>query len=114
MSEAAVFRRIRVEGDSMLPTLKAGEVLWSNRFVYWVRAPRKGEIVVVDHPTKPLRMVKRVAAVPGDVVGGRRLGRGEFFVVGDNLGHTTGSESFGPVSRRAFVGRVRRLASGSG
>lgn len=92
----------------MLPTFAEGDVLWSNRLVYRLRAPRKGEVVVVDHPTKPLRMIKRVAGVPGDVVEGRRLEPGEFFVIGDNPRHATGSESFGPVSRRAIVGLVRR------
>lgn len=103
-----MFRRVRVAGHSMLPTFAEGDVLWSNRLVYRFRAPRKGEIVVVDHPSKPLRMIKRVAAVPGELVEGVRLGPGEFFVVGDNPEHTTGSESFGPVPRAAIVGLVRR------
>lgn len=103
-----MFRRVRVEGDSMLPTLAEGDVLWSNRVVYRFRAPRKGEIVVVDHPTRPLRMIKRVVGVPGDVVAGRRLGAAEYFVTGDHPTHNTGSEAFGPVSRKAIVGLVRR------
>ncbi len=103
-----MFRRVRVVGHSMLPTFAEGDVLWSNRLVYRFRAPRKGEIVVVDHPTRPLRMIKRVVGVPGDVVEGRRLAAGEFFVIGDNPGGTTGSESFGPVSRQSIVALVRR------
>ena len=102
-----MFRRIRVQGDSMMPTFAEGAVLWSNRLVYRFRAPRKGEIVVVDHPTRPLRLIKRVVGVPGDVVDGRRLGPSDFFVTGDNPTASTGSESFGPVPRSAIVGRVR-------
>lgn len=103
-----MFRRVRVAGHSMLPTFAEGDVLWSNRLVYRFRAPRKGEIVVVDHPTRRLRMIKRVAGVPGDRVEGRLLGPEEFFVMGDNPSHTTGSETFGPVPRKSIVGLVRR------
>ncbi|HEX9816658.1 MAG TPA: signal peptidase I [Candidatus Thermoplasmatota archaeon] len=103
-----MFRRIRVQGHSMLPTLKEGDVLWSNRLVYRFRAPRKGEIVVVDHPDRPLRMIKRIVGVPGDVMSGRQLGPAEYFVAGDNVRQNTGSEAFGPVSRQAIVGLVRR------
>jgi nickel-type superoxide dismutase maturation protease len=103
-----VFRRVRVHGHSMLPTFSEGDVLWSNRIVYWFRRPRKGEVVVVDHPTKPLRLIKRVVGVPGDVINGRALGPYEYYVAGDNPAHTTGSETFGPVRRTAIVGLVRR------
>lgn len=106
-----MFRRVRVTGHSMLPTFAEGDVLWSDRLVYRLRAPRKGEVVVVDHPKKALRMIKRVAAVPGELVDGRRLGPGEFFVTGDNPTHATGSETFGPVSRQAIVGLVRRKSA---
>ena len=103
----AMFRRVRVEGRSMLPTLQPGQVLWSNRWIYRFRAPRKGEIVLVDHPSRPLRLIKRVVGVPGETIDGRGLGKDEYFVLGDNPAESTGSESFGVMTRRRIIGRVR-------
>jgi nickel-type superoxide dismutase maturation protease len=98
--------RIRVTGNSMWPSLREGQVLWSDRLVYRLRRPRRGEVVVVDHPTKPLRLVKRVLAVPGDAYDGRRLGPDEYYVAGDNPAASTDSAHFGPIARSAIRGRV--------
>ena len=102
-----MFRRVRVHGQSMQPTFEEGDVLWSNRLVYWFFSPRRGDVVVLDHPSRPLRLLKRIMAVPGDRVDGRILGPDEYFVSGDNPVASTDSAVFGPVQRRAIRGRVR-------
>ena len=51
-------------------------------------------------------MVKRLTGVPGDTFGGRTLGRGEYWVVGDNAEESTDSRVFGPVRRRDLLGRA--------
>ena len=99
--------RIRVHGRSMEPTFHADDVRWTNPWIYRVRAPRRGEVAVVDHPTRSLRILKRVVGVPGDVVEGRTLGPDEYYVRGDNLAATTDSDAFGTLPRRAFRARVR-------
>ncbi|HET7488802.1 MAG TPA: nickel-type superoxide dismutase maturation protease [Acidimicrobiales bacterium] len=81
---AAVLRRVEVRGDSMLPTLAAGDRVLAVR---GLRA-RPGDVVVVRDPRHPSRLlVKRVAAV----------GPAGVEVVGDNGGLSTDSRVFGPV-----------------
>ncbi|HYG60337.1 MAG TPA: signal peptidase I [Symbiobacteriaceae bacterium] len=58
-----------VEGPSMEPTLHTAERLFVNKFVYRVRDPRPGEIVVLQDPGRPQReLIKRVIAVEGETV----------------------------------------------
>lgn len=101
-----MLKRVQVAGPSMRPTLREGQ-----RLVVWTRAyrrrdPRPGEVVVVEHPERPLRLVKRVVAVPGEEYAGRRLGDDEFLVRGDNRDATTDGLHFGPLPRDRFVGKV--------
>jgi signal peptidase I len=126
---------------SMAPALPPcdGKVL-AEGFTYLFRDPRRGEIVMFRArrsatgdivPTahgSNLQVNKRVIAVPGDTVVGRRgrvyvdgrpaddiptasftavhLGHGEYFVLGDNRSASVDSRSFGPVPRSAIYARV--------
>jgi signal peptidase I len=102
-----VARRITVRGRSMAPALLPGERLLFDRLAYVRNRPRAGDVVWVAHPLCPeLRMVKRLAGVPGDMLGGRTLGRGEYWVLGDNTDESTDSREFGPVRRRELLGRA--------
>lgn len=102
-----VARRITVRGRSMAPALLAGERLLVDRLAYVHNRPRPGDVVLVAHALRPeLRMVKRLAGVPGDTIGGRTLGRGEYWVLGDNTDESTDSREFGPVRRRDLLGRA--------
>jgi signal peptidase I len=95
--------RVAVEGASMSPTLEPGDWLVAVR----TRSVREGGLVVVEHPSRPgYEMVKRVAAVPGDLVGDRTLGPGEYWVTGDNEDASTDSRSLGPIGRDRIRGRV--------
>ena len=88
-------RRVVVHGASMSPTLEPGDRL----LLAPAWRPRTGQLVAVRDPRDPSRLlVKRVAAVD------RRNQR--VTVVGDNPGASTDSRVFGPVARRAVVGRV--------
>lgn len=100
-------RRATVRGPSMTPTLLPGERLLFDRLAYVRGPPRSGEIVLVAHPLRPeLRMLKRLAGVPGDAIGGQTLGLGEYWVLGDNEAKSTDSREFGPVRRRDLLGRA--------
>lgn len=58
-----------VDGPSMRPTLQSQERLVVNKFIYHVREPKKGEILVFQYPRDPRRdFIKRVIATPGDTV----------------------------------------------
>lgn len=114
-------RRATVLGSSMAPALLPGERLLFDRLAYLRDGPRAGDIVLVAHPLRPeLRLVKRLAGVPGDVIEGRALRRGgggslfgkngsrggEYWVLGDNESESTDSREFGPVRRRDLLGRA--------
>jgi signal peptidase I len=95
--------RVEVDGESMLPTLEPGEYLLAVR----PGAIRAGSLVVVEHPDRPgYEIVKRMAAMQGEQVGGRVLGPDEYWVVGDNEEGSTDSRTFGPISAAAVRGRA--------
>jgi nickel-type superoxide dismutase maturation protease len=86
-------RRVVVDGPSMEPTLTSGDRL----LVVRRPGPAVGDIVAVRDPSGSGRLlVKRVVSVVDDQVA----------VEGDNSRWSTDSRAFGPVARRAVVGRV--------
>ena len=58
-----------VDGPSMRPTLQSQERLVVNKFIYSLRAPEKGEILVFKYPRDQSRdFIKRVIATEGDTI----------------------------------------------
>lgn len=101
-----MLKRVRVAGPSMMPTLREDQRLLVWTWAYRRRDPKPGDVVVVEHPSRSLKLVKRVVAVPGDTYAGRTLGADEFLVRGDNRNATTDGLHFGAIGRNRFVGRV--------
>jgi signal peptidase I len=91
----------------------------------------RGEIggtITPDPKSNQLGVTKRVLGIPGDTVVGRggrvfvngkkaddiptdsfdavHLGKGQYWVLGDNRGVSEDSRAFGPVPRKAIYGRV--------
>ncbi len=103
----ACARRVRIHGRSMSPALLPGERVLFDRLAFTRDRPRAGDVVLLQHPSRPdLRVVKRITAVAGDIVGGSALAAGEYWVEGDNVGASTDSRSFGPVRRRHLLARA--------
>lgn len=64
-----VVETILVDGQSMQTTLQDGERLLINKFIYWFRKPRTGDVVVFRFPEDPRRdFIKRVIATEGQTV----------------------------------------------
>ena len=63
-----ILQSVQVAGASMWPTLHDSDQYFLNRWVYDLRAPRRGEIVVLKDPTDGAYCVKRVVALPGEAV----------------------------------------------
>jgi signal peptidase I len=122
---AFLFQTFKIPSGSMFPTLKIGDHIIVNKFIYGIsvpgiegrrwryRLPQKGDVVVfyrfsefedIDSNT---HYIKRIVAVPGDVVevrefrtyvNGVGIGKDDDVFVGpeSDLGSTSG-RSYGPV-----------------
>lgn len=128
-------RRVVIRGWSMYPTLAPGERVLFDALAYRLGRPRRGDVVLAKHPTRPsMKLVKRVAAVPGDRVtaqgddwrveeaSGRgvlpsegaaaagaqvwTLGEDEYFLLGDAPDLSTDARHFGAVSGRDIQARA--------
>ena len=102
MAEAAAWllgrrRRVRVVGESMVPTLHPGQFV----LVDPGRRPQPGQLVVAHHPERPeLLVVKRVASIGDD---------GRYELSSDNPEAGTDSRAWGPVPAEALAGTVTML-----
>ena len=126
--------RFRVEGDSMLPSLRHGEsVLVVRTRVRWNRL-RRGDVAVFESPGRGAgTYIKRVVGMPGediriaegrvyingdllpeDILQGTKEaaekewfnGPDEYFLLGDNRADSNDSRAFGPVSGELVRGRA--------
>ncbi len=103
-----------VSGESMEPALRAGDRVIVDLWTYRRRSPLANEVALLTGPTSGPPVVKRVAS--GPLPAGETPALGpyqpvdwdeEWFVVhGDNAARSFDSRQFGPVPRRAFLGRV--------
>ena len=71
------FRLTIVVGDSMLPTIKSGEVLLVDRLAYQNSEPRRGDIVMARYAAE--FVVKRIVGLPGEEL---EIRRGTLFING--------------------------------
>jgi signal peptidase I len=131
-----VAQAFRVQGTSMEPQLLDGERIVVNKFVYRFRAIERGDVVVFWYPKEPsVSFVKRVVALPGDVVelrGGQLVvnglevresylpasfkdndnlaptvvRKGYYFVLGDHRRSSNDSRSWGEVPEKYIYGRA--------
>lgn len=135
LGRAEVAEPLRVNSDSMTPTLQRGDHVLIEK----IRPVRRGDLVAFTSPQDRVLTVKRVVGRAGDRVelrdgalyvnderiaeptidpvriDGTYLGPvtvppGQFFVLGDNRANSVDSRSFGPVAAEAVTGRVLRPA----
>ncbi len=99
-----------VEGKSMLPRYKGGEVILIFKAAYGVRLtgrylvhwadPLQGDVVAAVRPDRKEIVIKRIGEI-------RREGETvRFFLIGDNAIESIDSRDFGPVSFDHIIGRV--------
>jgi len=67
-----VLQTVQVVGESMIPTLHDSQQYLLNRWVYYFRAPKRNEVVVLRDPSDKGFAVKRVIGMEGDKVVFRR------------------------------------------
>jgi signal peptidase I len=128
-----VFEPFNVSGPSMEQTLYTGDLVIVNKWVYYFRPPRRGEVVVF-HAPEHKDFIKRVIALPGETVEAKnnkimingkiidepyiaddnrtldfdvvKVPPGEVFVMGDNRMNSTDSRTFGPIHISSIIGRA--------
>ena len=128
----AIFFNIRykiviVSGESMIPTLKDGQILIANKSFTIDRF----DIVVVQLEEKSI--IKRVIGLPGETVEYKdnvlyingeeqpdkynhgvttdfkvTLGQNDFFCLGDNREHSMDSRVYGTFNRNVITAKIRR------
>ena len=62
------FANYKIEGDSMESTFEKGEKLLVNKIVYKFSPPQLGDVIVFYDPKDDAVLVKRIIALPYDVV----------------------------------------------
>jgi signal peptidase I len=80
ITRATVVQAFRIPTASMQDTLLIGDFLLVNKFIYGskipftdirlprVRDPKRGDVIVFEHPTEGKDYIKRCIGLPGDVV----------------------------------------------
>lgn len=90
--------RVKVTGDSMLPTVASGDIVLVDTNAYIASIPKVGEIVLAHHPYhKDLSIIKRVA----DITSEERL-----VLHSDNRQVGSDSRQFGTISTQRLIGQV--------
>ena len=127
---------IRVDGDSMIPTLVHNEDMLVEKMSYWFEDPLRGDIIICFYPGYTESCVKRVIGLPGETVSVKdgkiyidgvaldesaywsgeiigdtdpvTVGSREVFVVGDNRNGSKDSRNptVGSIPYAKVVGRV--------
>jgi signal peptidase I len=70
--QAFVVKPFRIPTPSMVDTLRPGDRVLVNRFVYHLRRPQRGDIVVFEYPrNRDVMFIKRVIGLPGDTLEAR-------------------------------------------
>jgi len=130
----SVAQAFQVEQYSMEPTLLPHDRVLVSKFIYRLREPARGDVVVLRYPRNPERnYIKRVIGLPGETiaikngtlyVNGQPIREdylngesvGDFgpvtvpldsvFVMGDNRNNSEDSRAFGPLKRTLIVGQA--------
>ena len=73
---------IRVDGDSMIPTLVHNEDMLVEKMSYWFNDPLRGDIIICFYPGYTESCVKRVIGLPGETV---EVRDGKIYIDGSEL-----------------------------
>lgn len=101
---------VTITGDSMRPTYRPGDRVFVRRSD--PRDLKRGQVVVLERPfASGDWIIKRVAALPGDMVpAGNVVPPGKLVVLGDNPAASVDSRQFGYCPADRLLGVVIRRA----
>jgi signal peptidase I len=120
-------------GSSMEPNMYVGYHVMTEKISYHFHTPKRGDIVVAEIPHQDAGLIKRVMALPGEIIEVRdghtyingemlsepwvmhfggpeypatRVPEGYIFIVGDNRAVSRDSRSIGPIPLEDVVRRA--------
>ncbi|XP_072128921.1 mitochondrial inner membrane protease subunit 1 isoform X2 [Mobula birostris] len=108
---------VMCSGPSMEPTLKASDVIISEKLSRHFYRIEKGDVIIAVSPNDPkMNICKRVIGLEGDKIytsgpldafkTQRYVPRGHVWLEGDNLQNSTDSRNYGPIPYALIKGRV--------
>lgn len=110
-----------VPTGSMKPTILIGDRIVVNKLAYDLKIlgvrlvtwadPRRGEIVTCHSPADGVRLVKRIVAVPGDVL---EMRQSRLYINGEPLAYTPAPDDAGAALHEDALGKVFWLEELSG
>lgn len=131
---AFIIQPFYVLGPSMQPTYSQGDYLLIDELTYHVRAPHRGEVIVLKYPRDTSKdFIKRIIGLPGETIkvadgsvyiNSKKLNEPylhnvntdgsleltlsdkEYFVLGDNRPVSSDSRIWGTLPRSDIVGKV--------
>ena len=80
----------------MLPTLKEGDMVFFKKYIKNKSLLKVGQIVIIYHPLKNIRLIKRVKSVI----------KNSIEVLGDNNKYSDDSNKFGLINNEKVIGIV--------
>ena len=133
--KAFIVTPIKVNGESMYPTLEEGDIMILNKTAYYFNEPKRFDIVVIDMPDEYL--IKRVIGLPGEHIeykdntlyadgkevkenfkhgktedfnikelGSDTVPEGSYLVMGDNRENSLDSRELGFMKEEQLLGRT--------
>lgn len=133
-----IFSPIKVNGTSMEPNLKDGDIMILNEIGYLINGVNRFDIVVVDNDGE--KIIKRIIGLPGEKVEYRdnklyingeevtenfkhgetkdfnlsdinlsEIPKDSYFVMGDNRGNSKDSRIIGPVHKSKISGKTNLI-----
>ena len=85
-----------VSGNSMLPSLKEGDIVFFKIYKEGKLEPKPSQIVIFNHPIKNIVCIKRISVV----------NKNNIEVLGDNIEFSEDSNKFGSVKNKKIIGIV--------
>lgn len=77
-----ILRPHKIKGASMEPNFPDGEYLLTEKVSYYTKEPQRGDVVVFKPPISEDEFIKRIIALPGEIVS---ISNGKFFINNQEL-----------------------------